>query len=37
MDSESNEQKRFFFGHSAPVCCFDLNEQGTMLASAQEG
>jgi|TARA_B110000285_G_scaffold166226_1_gene185728 uncharacterized protein with WD repeat len=26
MDSESNEQKRFFFGHSAPVCCFDLNE-----------
>ena len=26
MDSESNEQKRFFFGHSAPICCFDLNE-----------
>lgn len=25
MDSESNEQKRFFFGHSAPICCFDLN------------
>jgi len=37
MDSESNEQKRFFFGHSAPICCFDINEQGNMIASAQEG
>jgi len=37
MDSETNEQKRFFFGHSAPICTFDLNTQGTMLASAQEG
>lgn len=37
MDSESNQQKRFYFGHSAPICCFDLNAQGTMLASAQEG
>ena len=25
MDAESNEQKRFFFGHTAPICCFDLN------------
>ena len=34
MNSENNEQKRFFFGHSAPVCCFDLNNQGNLLASA---
>ena len=34
MDSETNVQKRFFFGHSAPICCFDLNAQGTMIASA---
>ena len=25
MDAESNKQKRFFFGHTAPICCFDLN------------
>mmetsp|Transcript_11859 Transcript_11859/g.18290 ORF Transcript_11859/g.18290 Transcript_11859/m.18290 type:complete len:140 (+) Transcript_11859:2437-2856(+) len=25
MDAETNEQKRFFFGHSAPICCFDIN------------
>lgn len=25
MDSETNEQKRFFFGHSAPICCFDIS------------
>lgn len=37
MDSESNEQKRFFFGHSAPICCFDINFQGNLIASAQEG
>jgi WD40 repeat protein len=37
MDTETNEQKRFFFGHSAPICCFDLNETGTLIASAQEG
>lgn len=37
MDTETNEQKRFFFGHSAPICCFDLNESGTLVASAQEG
>ena len=34
MDTETNEQKRFFFGHSAPICCFDINYIGTMLASA---
>ena len=37
MDAESNEQKRFYFGHSAPICCFDVSNDGTMLASAQEG
>jgi hypothetical protein len=37
MDSETNQQIRFFFGHSAPISCFDINMQGTMLASAQEG
>ena len=37
MDTESNEQKRFFFGHSAPIVCFDLNYQGNLVASAQEG
>lgn len=24
MDVETMQQKRFFFGHSAPICCFDL-------------
>ena len=24
MDVETNHQKRFFFGHSAPICCFDV-------------
>lgn len=37
MDSETNEQKRFFFGHSGPICCFDVSSDGQMLASAQEG
>ena len=37
MDTESNQQKRFFFGHSAPICCFDVAAHGGMLASAQEG
>lgn len=37
MDSENNDQKRFFFGHSAPISCFDMNHQGSLLASAQEG
>ena len=33
MDAETNTQKRFFFGHSAPICCFDLNSQGNLIAS----
>ena len=37
MDSETNEQKRFFFGHSAPICCFDISMQGNLIASAQDG
>jgi WD40 repeat protein len=37
MDTENNQQKRFFFGHSAPVCCFDLSDDGNLVASAQEG
>jgi WD repeat-containing protein 90 len=37
MDVETNQQKRFFFGHSAPICCFDIANHGSMLASAQEG
>lgn len=37
MDVETNEQKRFFFGHSAPICCFDVAQHGGMVASAQEG
>ena len=37
MDVESCTQKRFFFGHSAPICCFDVNANGALIASAQEG
>ena len=37
MDLEDNSQKRFFFGHSAPICCFDVNANGALIASAQEG
>ena len=37
MDIEQNQQKRFFFGHSAPICCFDVNANGALIASAQEG
>ena len=37
MDLENNQQKRFFFGHSAPICCFDVNANGQLIASAQEG
>lgn len=37
MDVETKHQKRFFFGHSAPVCCFDIAAHGGMMASAQEG
>lgn len=37
MDTDTSEQKRFFFGHSAPISCFDVSRLGNMLASAQEG
>lgn len=37
MDTENNNQKRFFFGHTAPITCFDINFNGSLLASAQEG
>jgi hypothetical protein len=37
MDVETNQQKRFFFGHSAPICCFDVAPHGGLIASAQEG
>jgi WD40 repeat protein len=30
-------KRGFFFGHSAPICCFDIASHGNMLASAQEG
>lgn len=34
MDTDNNNQKRFFFGHSAPICCFDINANGALIASA---
>ena len=34
MDTETNLQKRFFFGHSAPICCFDVSANGNLIASA---
>jgi WD40 repeat protein len=34
---ETLKQRRFFFGHSEPICCFDIANHGNMLASAQEG
>ena len=37
MDAETNEQKKFFLGHSAPICCFDVSQNGGLIASAQEG
>ena len=37
MDFETKQQKRFFFGHSAPICCFDVAPHGNLIASAQEG
>ena len=37
MDTETNKQTRFFFGHSAPICCFDVSPSGRIIASAQEG
>lgn len=37
MDTETQQQRRFFFGHSAPICCFEVSANGAMIASAQEG
>jgi len=37
MDIESGEQRRFYFGHNQPICCFDIAPHGGMVASAQEG
>jgi hypothetical protein len=34
MDVDNNTQKRFYFGHSAPICCFDINANGSFIASA---
>ena len=34
MDVDNNDQKRFYFGHSAPICCFDINANGALIASA---
>jgi WD40 repeat protein len=37
MDIYTNQQKRFFFGHNAPICCFDVSKFGGLIASAQSG
>lgn len=37
QDVENDTQKRFFFGHSEPIVCFDASQDGKMLASAQQG
>lgn len=37
MDTEERKQNRFFFGHSKPISCFDINANGTLMASGQEG
>jgi len=34
MDVETNQQKRFYLGHSAPICCFDVAPHGGLIASA---
>jgi hypothetical protein len=34
MDVQTREQKRFFFGHSEPICCFDVAPNGHLIASA---
>ena len=34
MDVSTKEQKRFYFGHTAPICCFDVSPNGLMIASA---
>lgn len=36
MDTETNIQKRFFFGHTSPICCFDLANHGEFVVSAEE-
>lgn len=36
MDVEHSKQ-RFFFGHSEPICCFTFSNNGSMIASGQEG
>ena len=37
IDTETNRQIRFFFGHTSPICCFDVSPNGGLIASAQEG
>ena len=37
MDVDSGEQKRFFYGHSGPICCFDVSQNGSLIATAQAG
>lgn len=37
MDAETSEQKRFFFGHSSAICCFDVANHGGIIVSAEEG
>ncbi len=34
MDADDNSQKKFFFGHSSSICCFDINANGALIASA---
>jgi len=36
MDADTNIQKRFFFGHTEPICCFDISQNGRYVASAQQ-
>lgn len=31
------KHQRYFMGHSASVCCLSINDEGTLLASGQEG
>ena len=33
MDVDQKSQRKFYFGHSAPICCFDANANGSLLAS----
>ena len=34
MDVESGVQKRFFFGHTKAIKCFDISQSGGLIASA---